>query len=409
MLKRFKDFYFYFVLIYSGLATAFSRSQQGLIILWLIGMFVFLDDSYKISKRLLLSLAIWLTYFAINTLLIHSFHPYFMGTYIAIIMIAHWLLNNYRDEIFVKYEDAIYVLSVISLAFVAVQLIIPNQLQAFMNSVDLSGHLFSASKNGYASLLVYTIGTDDIGSELIQHSIFPRNAGFCWEPGPFSCYIVLAIFINLIKNRTQLREKKRLVIFLLTLLTTQSTTGFMALFAVFIWFAGVHFKKSIYRITLVPASLIIVILLFINVPFLQEKVIGESKQDAASYLSFVNASGNSLGLGRFASIGLGWMDFLNHPIAGYGGDPTLRIGYINDNTNLATIGGIGNIISRYGVIGSMLFLILIFLTGRRISNYYKTSTTLIFPLLILIIAFGFNIIETPLIATFWLLPALTQN
>ena len=158
-----------------------------------------------------------------------------------------------------------------------------------------------------------------------------------------------------------------------------------------------------------PVAIAAIVLLFTKVPFLRDKIIAESQQDVTSFLVRAQFTGNSIGPGRFASLALGWMDFLNHPIAGYGGNVALRIGYIDETTNVATIGGLGTIISRYGAIGSILFIILIFMAGKWIGRHFNVSATFIFPLLLLIIAFGFNIIETPIIATMWLLPVLVKE
>ena len=408
MSKRLKELYFIFVLLFSGLSTAFFRSKQGLIVLWLTGMIVFWKENLRVSKTLLVALAVWMAYFVINALTIHGFHPYFMGTYVATIMIAYWLASLYGYEFFARYEDAIYVLSAISLFFVSLEILIPDLLSSFMNTFNLSGNLFG-DKKGYATILVYTTGSEDIGSDVVQNSFIPRNAGFCWEPGPFSCFIALAIFFNLVRNNSQLKDKKRLIVFLLTLLTTQSTTGFMALFAIVIWLSQSHVKKNAFRMLLPPAAIAAIVLLFTKVPFLKDKIISESRQDVTYFLVRAQSTGNSFAPGRFASLALGWMDFLNHPIAGYGGNFTLSVGYIDETTVVATIGGLGTIISRYGAIGSILFIILIFMAGKKIGRHFNAPATFIFPLLLLIIAFGFNIIETPIVATMWLLPALVKE
>ena len=103
--------------------------------------------------------------------------------------------------------------------------------------------------------------------------------------------------------------------------------------------------------------------------------------------------------GRFVSLQMGWEDFKNYPIAGIGGKVEL-LNTTRQGASISTINGLANIMTRYGTIGLILFFYLLFKSGRWISIYYKYKGFFIFPAMILIIAFGFSIIENPIIFTF---------
>ena len=62
-----------------------------------------------------------------------------------------------------------------------------------------------------------------------------RNCGFTWEPGGFACFLILAIIINLASNKFKIRNKS-LMILILSLITTFSTTGYMAFAFIMIWY-----------------------------------------------------------------------------------------------------------------------------------------------------------------------------
>src|SRR5690554_4615391 len=98
MLKFNKDYYFVFVVLFSGLALSFYRSHFGPITLFLVGAFFFRSTLLKPTKSLLVALLIWFSYFAINTAIIKSFHPFFMATYIIYIYIAWWLTRYYKAD-----------------------------------------------------------------------------------------------------------------------------------------------------------------------------------------------------------------------------------------------------------------------------------------------------------------------
>ena len=151
----------------------------------------------------------------------------FMGIYIAKIMIAYWLLTHYREQLFKRNEIIIYKLTLVALFFYAIQLIVPDSIMwNVFKSIDLSESLFP--QKFYASIGLYTFHQRELSE------IFPRNAGFSWEPGPFSSYVILALFINLARNGVNLKDKNRLLIFLLAIVTAQSTASFVVLLAIIV-------------------------------------------------------------------------------------------------------------------------------------------------------------------------------
>jgi hypothetical protein len=396
MSEKIKNIYFFLVVLYSGLALAFFRSHEGLISLWILGLFIFRKESLQLNKNLIIALSVWLGYFFINMLIIRSFHPMFMGIYIAKLMIAYWFLTYYRERIFEKYENLIYKLTILSLVFYISQLLIPSVMWNIFQGIDLSENLFP--QKYYASIGIYTFHQFELGE------LYPRNSGFTWEPGPFSAYIMLAVYINLARNGVKINDKKRLLIFLIGLITTQSSTGMLVLMAVIIWYAWSSNKSKTLRLLSMPIAIALVIFLFSSVPWLQEKIISESQQDVEELLIHASISGESYNPGRFASFQLRWQDFINYPIAGVGGKTSLETGYLGEGNVVSAVNGVGTILGKYGTIGFLLFVGLIYNTGKWLARYYKYSAHLIYPVSILIIGFGFGIIESPIIATTWLIP-----
>ena len=103
--------------------------------------------------------------------------------------------------------------------------------------------------------------------------------------------------------------------------------------------------------------------------------------------------------GRFASIAMRFQDFLNYPIAGTAGASNLTIGFYDEDTIVSPVGGIAEIIGKYGLIGSLIFVLL--LTKLvRFFNYNFYGNYSIFGLLIIISGFGFSIILSPIYFVF---------
>lgn len=396
-----KDIFFTTVILFSGMALPIFRSQEGLILLFAIGLLIFKESTNFLNKKLLLALAIWITFFTINTFIIQSFHPFFMATYLAKIMIAYWLIKHYKFYIFKKFEDVIYGLTVISLVFYTIQVLSPSLVYNLFSSINLSGDLFPNIP--YSSIGVYTFHQKDL------FELFPRNAGFSWEPGPFSSYIGLALFINVARHGVNFKDRKRLLIFSIAIITTQSTTGLLILMAILFWYAWAHYDNKIIRFFSIPFTLSIGLYLFFNVPWLQEKMLIDSQQNLEEILHHAEITGESYAPGRSVGLLLRWEDFKNYPIAGFGGNVKLQYGYIDEGNVVAAINGLGNILGRYGAIGSILFLILLIKTGKLISSRFKYIGYLIFPILILILGFSFGIVETPILITLIMTPVFLKK
>jgi predicted membrane protein len=67
---------------------------------------------------------------------------------------------------------------------------------------------------------------------------------------------------------------------------------------------------------------------------------------------------------------------------------------------VVTINGLGNILSRYGLIGFTIFTFIVIYSGSWLINKYNAKGKIIFPLVIFVIGFSFGIIETPIIFSF---------
>lgn len=308
-------------------------------------------------------------------------------------MIAWWLISYYGERIFMKYETIIYSLCIISLFFWVWELVDFSSLNKIMTSYNLSGTEGRIFEKGTKSILVYT--------SFYNRAIYaiPRNSGFTWEPGPFSSYIVIALYINLARQNFQIINNKRFFVFLITLITTQSTTGLIGFLAIIIWTALNKYRNK-YVILGLPISLCIVAYLFFTVPFLQQKIIEESQEDIEMAIRRSIKYNLDITPGRFAGMKLGLMDFKNHPITGYGGQPALRYAE-QRGASVATVNGFAGILARYGIFGILIFLFFIFKTGIWLSNHFNFDYFWFFPLIVLIISFSFSIIESPLLFSLW--------
>jgi len=200
-----------------------------------------------------------------------------------------------------------------------------------------------------------------------------------------------------------------LLVYVIGLVTTQSTTGFSILLILILWYVWLKFKRNVIVVIAIPVVIALISYLFISVPWLQKKIISESEQDIEYFIESSSRSKKNEYPGRFVSLQIRLEDFKKYPIAGFGGNDTLQTGYLNKDYMVSAVSGIGHIIGRYGTIGTIIFLLLILRTGVNLKDLYNFSGSLIFPILIIMIGFSFNIIESPLIVTLWMVPVFLKK
>ncbi|MBO5857154.1 MAG: hypothetical protein J6Q87_02795 [Clostridia bacterium] len=140
-----------------------------------------------------------------------------------IIMLAAWGIG-YLFTLFVSYQEfkdtfisIILFLAVFSLATFVLGVILPGLIEL----------LPTIEKNGttYYNVIFSVVS----GSKFVT-----RNFGIFWEPGAFSIYLNIALYLELFENKFNI---KRILLLAITVLTTVSTLGIVCmviLFAVFL-------------------------------------------------------------------------------------------------------------------------------------------------------------------------------
>jgi hypothetical protein len=189
------------------------------------------------------------------------------------LLICYMVLEIIKNRFHITFVNFIYFLALFSLVFYPT-LFIPS-LEEFIKST-------------FGSILK-PIGTGDLPESFRSKTLifftyhhtwgqdislgFPRNCGAFWEPGMFVVFLNLALLMNLYLNNSPTFSKKNIV-FIVAIITTLSTTGFIVLFLIIL--SKFIFQKDITKIILsLPIMLAIVYLGFTYVwalDFMSEKV-----------------------------------------------------------------------------------------------------------------------------------------
>ena len=172
-----------------------------------------------------------------------------------------------------------------------------------------------------------------------------RNLGPFYEPGRFAIFLGFALALNLFKNKEKIFDKEDLI-YILALITTFSTTGYI----VMLLLVTIRMLNKIYKP--IYFALAIFVLPFIiwnvlNLDFMSDKIIGDINE-TQSY-------------SRFAAMVYHYELISKQPLFGWGN-------FVNDFK--MSPNGLTQIIVKWGIIFSIFFYLYLY---EGVKNIVKTN------------------------------------
>ncbi|MFW6275047.1 MAG: hypothetical protein ACOC2M_00275 [bacterium] len=370
------DYFIVFLIIfYAGKATIFVQAIED----WqpIIGLLlpVAAFTAYGFFKNVYFNHRFWLLligytlYFIASTIKFEELHPRFFMINIIYITMAYVAIAGMRYRFFKIYEDFLYILSIIAIVFWVLLNIAPETVTETFSILEFSGQEGPESKIAY-NFIVYTVNDyQEIPQYILNFGgiqVF-RNSGFAWEPGAFAVYVNIAIFANIVRNRFKLTNKFRLTVLIFALITTFSTTGYMMLVLLLFFYLYNQDLKTMFWVA--PLVLTAVIYLF-TLPFMAEKIANNMEFNTKELVYNSLKHNAKYQPQRFESLQIDFIDFLNHPIIGYGGHQEAR--WTNQmGAQISTVSGIGKIMAQYGLVGTLFFIISLWKSSKRIISVFN--------------------------------------
>ena len=145
------------------------------------------------------------------------------------------------------------------------------------------------------------------------------------------------------------------------------------------------------------------LILIFSLPFMSNKIVSVVNETSEIDLIVERSIGTETPIEpqRFASFMIAIKDFRNNPILGNGnitGESwTSKIG-----ANVSAISGIGNLLSDFGIIGFLFFIIYSIKSSFFLSKYYDYKGKYLLFLIILLISISYGVILLPLGMSFWM-------
>lgn len=248
-------------------------------------------------------------------------------------------------------------------------------------------------QNGIQPIL--SIGVHSYRIEVIGGS---RNCGMFWEPGAFAGYLVLSMLFLIHEPWKYARGK--LLLLSLALISTQSTTGFIAfslVLAAKLWTVG----KEVRRPTRAALRGILVLLLpvsfaliYTQLPFLGQKILEQN--------SIVASQEGDWQLTRVGNAISDFGDVLRHPFLGWSLSNKTRHN-LDDDIIARQGNGFTSAMVHLGIPITMLYLFLTFTLFRRIYASYILA--LVALLSIIVLLNGEQFLQYPLFMTMMFLPS----
>lgn len=393
------------IIFFAGSASVFARSFEtwtnifGLIIPVVAVAVLGWIKKVHFNQRYLLLMIGYLLYTVASTLKFGEFHPHFFGINVIKFTIAYVVISSLRIRFFTIYEQILFYLSLIALVFWILHNVIPGPFTDFLRNFEVFKQNEPDGSTDF-NAIVYTISNYDVVSDHIARfgslEVY-RNSGFAWEPGAFSVFLNIAILINLLRNKFRLTKNLHLWVFILALGTTFSTTGYsIFILIVFFYIYNQEFSKVFW---VVPLAILFSVLVF-TLPFMSDKIEENTEYNTKELIYYSIKYNTKYAPQRFESLWIDYVDFLNHPIIGYGGQVEER--WTNKlGAQIASISGIGKVLAQFGIVGLIFFLLSIYKSSKQIVRLYNVRGTVFPAIIILMISISYNIF-TILYACLWL-------
>lgn len=331
--RRFVDYSILLLFIATSGFPYFS-SPFFYILEFSILLYLFIFRRKKIELAAIVFFTILLIIFIAQTLIFNFFAPITVFGFFVRVLNAYLIIKILDIRFTEMYSKTLYYLSLISMIVYIPTALSPSMWPLFRSLIPLFNWINPLDT--HESIMVYTL----------MHLESFRNSGPFWEPGAFAGYLTIAFIFSYISNPS-LKSKQNIVL-LLTILSTQSSTAFVALF-IFLFFVNYVYIKNIFLKLLI----ILIIILsgywaFFNLDFLGKKI---TSQLEMAQRSSIETNENTQ---RFLNVLRDIKDLEGHELVGRGVNPETRYSF-GPKDQIRTV-GISDIIVKFGIPFAILML-----------------------------------------------------
>ena len=321
----------------------------------------------KIDRKFLIILLLFVLWELIQDFYFQSFEFKTLLASMARFVFAYLVIRIVSSRFVPIYINFLLALSIISLV-VYICFFSPS-LTNFLVSHSIRKPLFYVDMSSYEFIPNYIVIAFNTYQEF-------RNSGPFWEPGAFAVFLCIALILNIMTKNKIIDYKN--IVFIITIITTISTAGFLALFVI-LALVYLLLKPSLKKVILLLPMIGLFTALIINLPFMLPKIQN----------NIIIADNNNTS--RFGSALSDYKLIAENPIIGYGGNLSNMFGTTQwDSRKMHRNNGITAFITQWGLFIFIFYFYNYYKSAEYICNYYESSRSLAFVFLITIILLGFS-------------------
>ena len=362
------------LLVYNSTqSSVIAFSPITLILSLLFALYLFIKNKKNIDKLFVNFSSL---FFLVNIFLFFSLLKFdiFLSGYMYLkFLYAYLSIKNIGLDFFKNIVKIGYYGAIISLAFFSFQIINYDFTFKFVGFLQNSFDFLTFRNESFANNILFTVNS----------SAEFRNSGFMWEPKGFANFLIISIFFQLVIGSFKVFNKKMLIM-LIALITTFSTTGFIALFSLLIfYFLNKNLKTSL---IFFPIFILFSSIIFFNTDFLYDKIVYElslTKEYENLLYQKKDYKDDVYSLGRTGSFIVDINDLKNRPFFGYGFTRENRTQ--SDFVKLIRVNGLSDLLAVYGIVGFILYFYMhhIFLKKMQNQLNFKFAPIILITLIII--------------------------
>lgn len=248
------------ILVYSGFCFLTINNIIRYVIIFFLTMssIVVNKNQLRINTYLLYVLSFIYIFLIISFLNNLSQYSSYFQLFIAI-FVAFCIVSCIQFEYFID----LFIKCMYIIAFFSLIIFLSNLIINKMNPSLLDNWPYKVNNSANTVVNNYFLSVYQI-----SYRAFDRNFGPFWEPGAYQTFLILALYFTLFYKKNN--NKKHIFIFGLTIISTFSTTGIIALFLLLFlaFFNYLNNKKNEYnkrKINIVVTLLLFIVLAFFTI------------------------------------------------------------------------------------------------------------------------------------------------
>jgi hypothetical protein len=347
-----------------------SGNRMILLICLFASVALFMLKKQKIDKFLFYVIA-FLVIISVSQVLQFGYFSYntFLGTLIRFLL-PYFIIKIIKKEYLKYYVNVIFTLTIISLIFYIPSLLFPDFYRVLLNLASTSGLRGLQEEQNF---IIYTVETDvRLG--------FLRNAGMFWEPGAYAGFLIIALICNIVLNRKLWVAKNIILIF--TILTTFSTSGYIALFMVLLLYYMLNLRTKV-SFFLIPLMIFVAWYSYFNLDFLGERIEREIQTTEIGKVPYT---------GRIGSGIKDFQDIIKYPLFGRGRNVATRFeGYREEEIlEFHRTNGLTDFLVKYGLLFSLFYFYNLYKSLRYFCINHTFNTKFALYMLLTILTIGLS-------------------